>query len=323
MNNNLTGKNRIPLVGLFPMLALVAVGASLVLASIDDVNRDGKLMIIDRKMELSKGGVFRFSVPVGAVKIENHDEGFVAYHGEFEAKNEREADRIFPFLEEKSVVRGNRTELVIQWRNNKAPRKSNLRGEHVLRIPRSVDIEIITAGGSIVAGDRGGAVDVQSSGGSIKVGEVQGILNARTSGGSIVVGDCHGNAVLNTSGGSINTGHVHGSLAAQTSGGSINVGTIAGHVEAKTSGGNISASLSHQIQKPVGLYTSGGNINLKVKSDFRATLDAKTSGGRVVCDLPMKVSGKFSKKMIVGAVNGGGPKITMRTSGGNIRLTKF
>ncbi|MDA7510347.1 DUF4097 domain-containing protein [Verrucomicrobia bacterium] len=278
---------------------------------------------IERRLDLVKGGTFQFSVPVGSVVIENHKEAHVEYLGEFKAKSKREADRLFPLIEELSSTKGNQTELVFQWKNKKSPRKSNLSGKHLIRLPQGVDIEIRTAGGSIVVADRIGAVTLKSSGGSLRLGKVDGMVAALTSGGSISVGHCNGDASLKTSGGSIKAGNVNGSLSAQTSGGKISIGSVSGHLDAKTSGGSINARLENQIQRPVSLMTSGGSISLVVNPNFKAVLDAKTSGGRVICDLPLEVSGKFSKRAIEGAVNGGGPKITMKTSGGNIVLKKM
>jgi DUF4097 and DUF4098 domain-containing protein YvlB len=283
----------------------------------------GREWKIERRIDLVKGGTFQFSVPVGSVVIENHKAAYMEYSGEFKAKSKREGDRLFPLIEEKSSTTGNKTELVFQWKNKKSPRKSRLSGKHVIRLPQGVDIEIRTAGGSIQVADRIGAVSLKSSGGSLRLGKVDGVVAAMTSGGGISVGHCNGDASLKTSGGSIKAGNVNGSLNAQTSGGKISVGNVSGHLNAKTSGGSINARLENQIQRPVNLMTSGGSITLAVKPDFKAVLDAKTSGGRVICDLPIEVSGKFSKRAIEGVVNGGGPKITMKTSGGNIVLKKM
>ena len=68
------------------------------------------------------------------------------------------------------------------------------------------------------------------------------------------------------------------------------------------------------------LRTSGGGIFLTVPADFKADLDASTSGGRVKTDLPVTVKGTISKNKLQGAVNGGGPNVILRTSGGNIEL---
>ena len=284
---------------------------------------NGSQWEIERRIDVAKGSTFQFSVPVGSVVIENHKAAHVEYSGEFKAKNKREADRLFPLIEEKSSIVGNHTELVFQWKNKKSPRNSRLSGKHRIKLPQGIGIEIRTAGGSIEVADRTGAVTLKSSGGSLRLGKVDGKVAALTSGGSISLGHCNGDANLKTSGGSIKAGNVNGSLSAHTSGGKIAVGNVSGHLDAKTSGGSINARLEHQIQRPVSLITSGGSINLAVRPDFKAVLDAKTSGGRVICDLPVEVSGKFSKKAIEGAVNGGGPKITMKTSGGNIVLKRM
>ena len=285
--------------------------------------RAGSEWKIERKIEVVKGGSLHFTVPVGSVLVENHSGSHMEYSGEFKAKNKREATRLFPLIEEKSSTTGSNTELVFQWENKKRPRNSSLSGRHVLRVPQGLEIEIQTAGGSIEVADRVGSVAVKTSGGSLRLGAVDGKLSALTSGGSISLGNCNGDATLKTSGGSIKSGNVNGSLNALTSGGKISVGNVSGHLNARTSGGSINARLENQIKQPVSLITSGGGINLAVRPDFKANLDAKTLGGRVICDLPLEVSGKFSKKVINGAVNGGGPKITMKTSGGNIVMKKM
>ncbi len=305
------------------ILALLCAPVALLSLTANAAEWKGKEMSLERRLDVSKGGTFQFSVPVGSVVIENHDQGHIEYSGTFKAQNARDADRLFPHLEEESGVNGEQTELVFQWGKGKPKKWSGVSGEHRLKVPKAIHLEISSAGGSIKIGDRGGSVTVTGSGGSLRVGEILGFVKATTSGGSIAIEDCGGNATLNTSGGGIKIGDVNGSLMARTSGGSISVGNIAGHLEAKTSGGSIHATLNSQIQKPMNLSTSGGDIHVRVSPDFKATLDARTSGGRVVCDLPMKVSGKFSKKSIHGAVNGGGPKVTMRTSGGSIRLGKI
>ena len=304
------------------LVALICAVTALQCQPTQGAEWEGRSMTIEHRLNIPKGGTFKFSVPVGSVVIENHDQGHIEYRGEFKARSQGEADRVFPHLEEKQSSQGDRTELIIQWANRRAPKNSGLSGSHILKLPRAINIEIHTAGGSVKLGDRAGSVVVASSGGSIRAGEIMGFVKVKTSGGSIAVDDCHGNVTLNTSGGSIKTGNVSGSLVAKTSGGSIKVGHISGHVQARTSGGSIHATLMNQIEKPVDLSTSGGDIHLKVNPELRATLDAKTSGGRAVCDLPMKVSGKSSKTSIKGAVNGGGPKITMRTSGGSIRSSR-
>ena len=82
----------------------------------------------------------------------------------------------------------------------------------------------------------------------------------------------------------------------------------------------ITAELAKQIEDPLELSTSGGYISLAVPGDFKADLHASTSGGRVACELPLE--GMIKPSSINGKVNGGGPEVTLHTSGGNIEVAK-
>jgi hypothetical protein len=78
--------------------------------------------------------------------------------------------------------------------------------------------------------------------------------------------------------------------------------------------------VAKQIANPLEISTSGGSISLAVPADFKADIEATTSGGRVACDLP--VAGKIKSSSIKGKVNGGGPEVVLRTSGGNIEVAR-
>jgi hypothetical protein len=51
-------------------------------------------------------------------------------------------------------------------------------------------------------------------------------------------------------------------------------------------------------------------------------VNAKTSGGRVHTDFKVALSGEISKRSMKGEMNGGGPELYLRTSGGSIYLRK-
>ena len=61
-------------------------------------------------------------------------------------------------------------------------------------------------------------------------------------------------------------------------------------------------------------------MTVELASDLRFDVDAKTSGGQVRTDLPLSVRGTVSKTKVQGELNGGGPKLVLRTSGGSIRI---
>lgn len=207
-----------------------------------------------------------------------------------------------------------------------------------IRVPAHYNVEVKTSGGSIDLADLGGTVDARTSGGSIKTGNLAGPATLKTSGGSISIGGARGQIVAHTSGGSITVGNTDGPVEAKTSGGSITIartngdvlartsgGSIriedaAGTVNAETSGGSIHARLSRQPSGDSRLETSGGGVNVSLASNIAVEIDARSSGGGVSSDVPVTVVGKQGDDTLHGSINGGGPKLVLRSSGGGIRV---
>ncbi len=69
------------------------------------------------------------------------------------------------------------------------------------------------------------------------------------------------------------------------------------------------------------IETSGGGIEVEVDQDASLDLDARTSGGRVKVEGDILIrGGTSSRSEVQGEINGGGPLLSLRTSGGNVRL---
>jgi DUF4097 and DUF4098 domain-containing protein YvlB len=145
-------------------------------------------------------------------------------------------------------------------------------------------------------------------------------LNLDTNGGSIEISNLAGKIDAHTSGGSISLGHIDGLVDVNTSGGSIDVDEVTGTINARTSGGSINASISKQPTGDSKLSTSGGSITVYLAKDIAVDLNAHTNGGRVSSDFT--VDGRIKKKSIRGSINGGGPDLVLKTSGGNVKIRK-
>jgi hypothetical protein len=70
------------------------------------------------------------------------------------------------------------------------------------------------------------------------------------------------------------------------------------------------------------LSTSGGSINVALPSEVKVEVDAVTSGGGVSTEFPITEQGQTKRNALKTKINGGGPMMTLRTSGGSIRLVK-
>lgn len=208
-------------------------------------------------------------------------------------------------------------------------------------IPRELDLDLETAGGSIEVPAVKGMVEADTAGGSIRLGEIDGSVKANTAGGSISVAGATGPASVGTAGGHIKLGVMGGPVTAETSGGSIRIqsatgpvqadtsggsielGDMAGPVEAETSGGSITARFPKSSAGDVQLETSGGSIAVYLGDDAGYQLDAECSGGRVSTDIPVTTTGKPNRSELHGQIGQGGPKMVLRTSGGGIALKKW
>lgn len=210
----------------------------------------------------------------------------------------------------------------------------------VVSVPAQYNVDLTTSGGDIVVSDLAGQARVRTSGGDVILGRIDGVVDAHTSGGDVSISGSRASATLSTSGGDIKVGDASGSLSvktsggsidirrattdlkAHTSGGSIDIGDAGGAIDASTSGGSIRARLSRQPHSDSKLSTSGGGITMHVTPGVALDIDAQTSGGDVASDVPITILGKQNDASLNGKLNGGGPKLVLRSSGGDIRLEK-
>ena len=114
---------------------------------------------------------------------------------------------------------------------------------------------------------------------------------------------------------------VVGDIDIKTSGGALDITDVKGNIDGHTSGGGINLRLSAQPDEDVSLRTSGGSINAMFPETIKIDLEASTSGGRVKSEWP--VDGSVSKREIEGKINGGGPQVDLKTSGGSIHVEKI
>jgi hypothetical protein len=295
--------------------------------------------VIRRGFKVSEGGTLRLNAEVGSIKIVTGGTG-VGLEITREADGRRGEERL---AEHKIAFRQEGNDVIIEddlpgrdkWRwtwNNDYEVQWNI------RIPARYNVDIHTSGGSIELADIGGTVDADTSGGSISTGRLGGDAKLNTSGGSIRIGGANGTVEASTSGGSIEIGETTGRVDARSSGGSIKIARsggeviaktsgggiriegAAGRVDADTSGGSIYASLTRQPTADSSLTTSGGNVTIVLSPGIGADLDAKASGGSVSSDVAITVQGTMDDDELRGKINGGGPKLVVRASGGGVRV---
>lgn len=194
--------------------------------------------------------------------------------------------------------------------------------DFLVTVPARYSAELKTSGGDIAVGSLEGRVKANTSGGDIALERIDGDVDASTSGGDITLREGTARAKVHTSGGDILIERAGGPTEANTSGGDIVIRSAAQLKRAHTSGGDIRAVLRGPLQEGCELSTSGGDVEVDVESGVAFELDASTSGGHVdAAGLTITIDkGGLRKSQLKGRVNGGGPLLRLRSSGGDIDI---
>jgi DUF4097 and DUF4098 domain-containing protein YvlB len=186
-------------------------------------------------------------------------------------------------------------------------------------VPVEYNVRVETSGGDIVVTGLTGAVKGTTSGGDLDISSVTGDVNVETSGGDIRLKALTGTLVTETSGGDIEGSALRGDVSVQTSGGNIDLRDVDGKMVASTSGGNVRLELMDN--KGVDASSSGGDIVIKFPGSAGASVHAESSAGSVHCEFPFQ--GTLDDGLLDGTFNGGGNRVRVETSGGDIAIRKM
>lgn len=174
-----------------------------------------------------------------------------------------------------------------------------------------------TSGGNIHLQNIGQDIDLHTSGGNIDGNNINGTTKLETSGGNITISDGKGSYALETSGGNVTAANLSGPINMHTSGGNIAATNISGGIIGSTSGGGIHVQLVN-VNSDIDLDNSGGDVNINIPKTSKVNLAIGSEN--VSVNGLVNFSGKSDKHSIEGTLNGGGPAIKAKTSGGTVHL---
>ena len=296
--------------------------------------------IIQRHLDATPGGKLVVDVDFGTVEVTGDTDGktvAIKAHRIVEiADKAREKEFVeaapITITQENNVItiraRSNR-----QWRWQDAHTRTDAR--YAVQVPKNFNADLHTGGGQITASDISGDLRANTAGGRLNFARIHGPMDAKTAGGAVKLAECDGTIKIRTSGGQIEAVSGKGSLDAQTAGGQVSVRDFAGRVDiasnggqlnlndvdgplnAKTGGGAIHATMT--TVSDVNLETSAGEIAVAIPANGGFNIDAESSVGAVTTDLPIATQRK-DRDTLIGALNGGGKPLYLRTSAGSISI---
>lgn len=285
--------------------------------------------IVEKTFAVQPGGNLKASTQGGDITVRTADTPQVQVQVKqvVRASTEQEADEILSKLTLTLEQSGNDVTAEAKyekrspgtWFSNWPPVSVSF----IITVPTSYNLNLGTSGGDIEVASVKGDVRARTSGGDLKFARIEGDIDAGTSGGDITLLEGTARARLTTSGGDIEVDRAGGPTEVSTSGGDIELKSVAQLISASTSGGDVRAVITGPITQDTSLSTSGGEVKVEIAKGTGFQLDASTSGGDVRADgLTITLEkGGSGKNKLVGAVNGGGPRLKLRSSGGDIKVT--
>jgi DUF4097 and DUF4098 domain-containing protein YvlB len=151
-------------------------------------------------------------------------------------------------------------------------------------------------------------------------------INCEVKGGmhTITVTGVKGNAVLVSKAGVINAIDLDGKLDATTGEGRIRARGRFDVLTMHSGYGaiDVEATARSRMFSAWRITTDDGNITLHVPAGFAADLDLEIDAGHIAVDLPYTIAGSPDQSRVQGKMNGGGEALVLRTSGGNIKVSK-
>jgi len=192
--------------------------------------------------------------------------------------------------------------------------------------------DIFTGAGEVQLGAVNGACRVRSGGGPLHLGEILGPLNLETRAGDIMVDTARRGGTIYTRGGTIRLLYTSGATRLVSGGGDIHVRQAAAPITAETASGDISIAIDAVAKtQRVDAKTAKGNVILNVSPQFAGEIDATIltsdpDADTFLSDIPglslsrEQVGGK-TRVRATGKINGGGEKIVLHATDGDIRIS--
>lgn len=206
-------------------------------------------------------------------------------------------------------------------------RRGGMGARFMLRVPYNTVLDRIqSSNGSIRVDGVEGEERLRTSNGSIKVMKSKGPLEAVTSNATIELQEFSGSAVLNTSNGSIKADGVRGRFEADTSNASIDARLLeiddGRPIKVDTSNGSINLTVDSLKGNDIIATTSNSSITVRLPANTSAQLEATTSNASITSDFDVTVRGTQSKNRLEGTIGSGGPRLSLNSSNGAIKILK-
>ncbi len=321
---------------MFATVALLTI-----LLPLGGYSQDDKVPTVTKTFDMDQPGTLNASSSGGSVTVKNHDQksviiqAFVRANGRLLSPTDPSLKDVLEDIDLNFAKNGSEVTAKVD-RKSHINLWNNVGVSLTIMVPREMSCNVSSSGGGLkisgVSGTHsfsssGGGVQLEnvsgntkakSSGGGVKAVNLNGDVHLSSSGGGVSLEGAHGNVYLRSSGGGVDLSDIHGNVDASSSGGGVSVSGEGGSVRATSSGGSVKVNLI-KLTGELSLQSSGGGIDAVIRDGDKLGLDLDLRSDRVNIDLH-NFSGTSEKNRVNGTMNGGGIRLNMHASGGNVNV---
>jgi DUF4097 and DUF4098 domain-containing protein YvlB len=113
--------------------------------------------------------------------------------------------------------------------------------------------------------------------------------------------------------------NLEGEIVASTTNGGVTGTGLRGAVNASSTNGGVQIEMA-EVTGAIDLETTNGGIRLQLPRDAKANLEARCVNGGISLS-GFELQGETTRRRVSGAINGGGPRVSVETTNGGVRIS--
>ena len=295
---------------------------------------------VTREFETGEEAVLHLEARSGSVIVEGRDTDRVTVDAVIHVWTDlsTEADDAAAVVERNMELDGNR--VIVRAPSLRTDENRGLfamvgmrssRIDYHVRVPAETAVRVLSRSGAVQISRIAGLVHTEAMSGKVGVEDVRGDVAARTRSGQLIVERVIGNVSADARSGKVRIKAITGNVEVEARSGTLEIDEIGGGLRLSSSAGTVSTShVGGRLQArlragsfryrgrvcgDMDIEANAGSITLAVDPDYPFFIDAESNHGSVRSDLPPRRGGSA-------APADGGPKVTLRSKAGSIRLTR-
>lgn len=187
-----------------------------------------------------------------------------------------------------------------------------------ITVPRRFDLEVRTGDGDIRIGTIEGVASIQTGDGDVTLEGIAGPrVSLRTGDGDVAAGVVEATEIeLRTGDGDLRFDRLVGSVRASTGDGDLALRGVEGDVTASTGDGDVEIDIARF--DGLSVRTGDGDVVILADPSIRAEVDIE--GSDLELGEAFTLTGRLYDHRLSGTLNGGGPRLSVRTGEGSVTI---